>query len=250
VPPDGIPADVRSRPAVPPGWQRVDLHNHTHRSYDAVLRLEHYERAHAAGRLDVLAITDHNRVDGARELAEDASFPVIVGEEIDTAEGELIGLFLTERIPPGLAIAETASRIRAQGGLVYLQHPFYRLVHRPLGAATVDLLADAGLVDVVEVVNGGPFTETANRRALEWARARGLPVASSSDAHDPPDVARCVTAIPPGPVEPASLLARLAEGVLVDERRASLAVVATKVRSRTVDALSSLIRQRHVKRRR
>ena len=79
----------------------VDLHNHTDRSYDAVNRLEHYERAHAAGRFDVLAITDHNRVDGAFDARERASFPVIVGMEIDTADGELIGLFLQEAVPPG-----------------------------------------------------------------------------------------------------------------------------------------------------
>jgi len=111
-----------------PGRQLLDLHNHTHHSYDAQIQAADYERAHAAGLVDVVAITDHNTITGALELRERASFPVIVGQEIDTADGELIGLFLEEPVPAGLPAIETAERIRAQGGLVYLQHPFYRLV--------------------------------------------------------------------------------------------------------------------------
>ena len=82
-------------------WPLLDLHNHTDRSYDAVNTLADYERAFGEGLFDVLAITDHNRIDGAVEVAEQASFPVIVGMELDTADGELIGLFLRDRIPPG-----------------------------------------------------------------------------------------------------------------------------------------------------
>ncbi len=97
----------------PVGRQLLDLHNHSDRSYDASNTLADYERAHAAGRFDVVAITDHNRIDGALAFAAAASFPVIVGMEIDTAEGELIGLFLEETIPTGLPASETAERIRA-----------------------------------------------------------------------------------------------------------------------------------------
>ena len=103
---------------IPDGWTLLDLHNHTHRSFDAVNRPEDYARAHARGRFDVLAITDHNRIDGARELAAVAPFPVVVGMEIDTADGELIGLFLDEAIAPGRPARETATLIREQGGLV------------------------------------------------------------------------------------------------------------------------------------
>ena len=75
----------------------VDLHNHTDHSPDSRNRLRDYERAHARGRFDVVAITDHNTIAGALEFRERASFPVIVGQEIDTTEGELIGLFLEDR---------------------------------------------------------------------------------------------------------------------------------------------------------
>jgi predicted metal-dependent phosphoesterase TrpH len=210
----------------------VDLHNHTDRSYDATNRLEDYERAYAAGRFDVLAITDHNRIDGAIDLSERASFPVIVGIELDTAGGELIGLFLKERIRPGLAVRETAERIRAQGGLVYLQHPFYRFVRRPLTDTTREELARSSLLDIVEGRNGGPFTSLPDARARVWARTLGLAIGAGSDAHEPPDIGCCVVAVPPGPIGPESLLERLRQGEILDRHRSSALQIATKARYR------------------
>lgn len=226
----------------PEGFELLDLHNHTDASYDAVNRLEDYERAHAEGRLHVLAITDHNRIKGALDLAARASFPVIVGEEIDTAEGELIGLFLRERVPAGLSLVETVEKIRAQGGIVYLQHPFYRLVRHPIRKLTIEELAAKGLVDVVEVANGGPFTGRANLRAAAWAAAKGLPAGAGSDAHEPPDVGRCVVAVPPGPLDAASLPGRLREGIVIDRRRNSFAILATKARLRAVPSVVGRLR--------
>jgi predicted metal-dependent phosphoesterase TrpH len=218
--------------SIPVGWELVDLHNHSERSYDAVNTLAHYERAHAAGRFHVLGITDHNRIDGALELRERASFPVVVGMEVDTAQGELIGLFLSEPLPVLAPARETAERIRAQGGLVYLQHPFYRLVRKPLEAETRSELVAAGLIDVVEVRNGGPFTGSTDRSAAAWAAEVGLPVAGSSDAHEPADIGQIVTAVPPGPLEPASLRERLGSAIVVDRHRRSAMQIATKARYR------------------
>src|SRR6185437_7604547 len=96
------PAGRPGRRVTAPGRQLLDLHNHTHHSYDAQIRPADYQRAHAAGLVDVLAITHHNTIAGALELRERASFPVIVGQEIDTADGELIGLFLEEPVAAGL----------------------------------------------------------------------------------------------------------------------------------------------------
>jgi predicted metal-dependent phosphoesterase TrpH len=235
--------------SVPAGWQLVDLHNHTDRSYDAVNTLAHYERAHEAGRFHVLGVTDHNRIDGALELRRRAAFPVVVGMELDTADGELIGLFLDEPVPPGLPALETAERIRAQGGLVYLQHPFYRLIRRPLTPRARDALVEGALLDVVEVRNGGPFTAAADRRAVEWALALGLPAAGSSDAHEPPDIGCVVTAVPPGPLEPASLLERLREGLVVDRHRHSVLQIATKARHRFFAELPRRVRREPRRRR-
>lgn len=229
--------------SVPEGWQLLDLHNHTYRSYDARNRLEDYERAHAAGRFDVLAITEHNRIDGAVELAASASFPVVVGQEIDTGGGELIGLFLSEEIERGLPIEETAIAIRAQGGLVYLPHPFYRLIRHPVLEPARERLADDGLIDLVEVANGGPFTGRANGRARDWALARDLPGAAGSDAHEPGDIGTCVCAVPPGPLTAAALTERLREGRVLVRHRSVAVQLAAKVRTRAGGALAGLRRR-------
>jgi predicted metal-dependent phosphoesterase TrpH len=233
----------------PASSQLLDLHNHSDRSYDAANRLSDYERAHEAGRFHVLAITDHNRLDGALHFAEHASFPVIVGMEIDTGEGELIGLFLTEPVAPQRGAPETAEAIRGQGGLVYLQHPFYPLVRKPLRPQVREDLASASLLDIVEVRNGGPFTGRSDQKARSWAVSRGLPVAGSSDAHEPKDIGQIVTAVPPGPLTPQAVLERLREGIIVDRHRSSIAQIATKARYRFFAELTRRARREPRRRR-
>jgi predicted metal-dependent phosphoesterase TrpH len=218
----------------------VDLHNHTVHSYDARNRPDDYRRAYAAGRFDVLAITDHNTIAGALELRGAAPFPVIVGEEIDTADGELIGLFLTDPVPAGMAAVETAERIRAQGGLVYLQHPFYRVVRGRLRPGAREALRGRGLIDIVESRNGGPFAAGANVRALAWARACGLPHAAASDAHVPAAIGSCLTSIPDGPVDPASLPGRLRLGADVDHRSPAPVAIGRIVAARAQKAVRAM----------
>ena len=220
-----------------PGRQLLDLHNHTHHSYDAHIRPADYERAHAAGLVDVVAITDHNTITGALELREQASFPVIVGEEIDTADGELIGLFLEAPVPAGLPAIETAELIRAQGGLVYLQHPFYRLVRGRMRDAVREALRGRGLLDIVEAANGGPFTTGANAQALAWGRASGLPHTASSDAHEPSMIGTCLVSAPAGPVYAATLPALLRAATPVDRRPSAATALAVKAAGRIGTAL-------------
>ena len=220
-----------------PGRQLLDLHNHTHHSYDAQIRPADYARAQAAGLLDVVAITDHNTITGALELRERVSFPVIVGQELDTADGELIGLFLEQPVPAGLAAIETAERIRAQGGLVYLQHPFYRLVRARMRDSVREELRGRGLLDVVEATNGGPFTAGANARALAWARASGLPHAASSDAHEPAMIGTCLVSAPAGPVDAATLPTLLRAATPVDRRPSAATALTVKAAGRIGTAL-------------
>ena len=233
-----------------PGRLLVDLHNHTFHSYDAQNRLADYERAHRQGRVDVVAVTDHNTIAGALELREQATFPVIVGQEIDTADGELIGLFLETAVPPGLPAAETAERIRAQGGLVYLQHPFYRIVHGRMRAEAREQLRGRGLIDVVEAANGGPLAAADNARALAWARACGLPHAASSDAHEPAAIGTCVSSIPAAAVTAASLPGLLRAGTTVDRRPPAAIALARKAAGRTGTALRVLAGREPLRRRR
>jgi hypothetical protein len=232
------------------GRSLVDLHNHTHHSYDAQNRLADYERAHAEGRVDVMAITDHNTIAGGLELRAAATFPVIVGEEIDTADGELIGLFLEAPVPAGLPAVETARRIRAQGGLVYLQHPFYRIVRGRMRAAAREELRVRGLIDIVEGANGGPLAAADNARALQWARACGLPHAAASDAHEPGAIGTCVSSVPAGEVTAASLPELLRAAEIIDRRPAAAVALARKAAGRTGTAVRVLAGRETLRRRR
>ncbi|MFM8601399.1 MAG: PHP domain-containing protein, partial [Actinomycetota bacterium] len=114
--------------AAAPGHVRVDMHTHTMFSGDSTTTLDEIVEAVTESGIDVLCVTDHNALEGAlrlRTLLEDAGFcRVVVGEEVKTHTGEIIGLFLTERIPFGETAVRTCEMIRAQGGLVYVPHPF------------------------------------------------------------------------------------------------------------------------------
>jgi predicted metal-dependent phosphoesterase TrpH len=137
-------------------------------------------------------VTDHGEIDGALEAHQIAPDLVIVGEEIRCrGYTEIIGLFLSERIPMGLPIEEVAERIRDQDGVVYAPHP-YAYPYRP----SWHLERALAVADVVEVFNARAFLSVWNRRAGEAARASGLPGAASSDAHFPFEVGRAYTEMP------------------------------------------------------
>jgi PHP domain-containing protein len=153
---------------------RVDCHLHTVASGDAVLTLDELaDRARRAG-LDVVCITDHNVTSAAVAATErDLGIRIVVGEEIRTPDGDLIGLFLTERIPYVLPVAEVVGRIRAQGGLVYAPHPFDPL-RSSLGRVLPGLCA-AGAVDIIEVFNAKTAEQAPNERPLPWPRPMPCP---------------------------------------------------------------------------
>src|SRR5215831_2030549 len=196
---------------------RVDCHLHTVASGDAVLTLDELaDRARQAG-LDVVGITDHNVTSAAVAAAErDLGIRIIVGEEIRTPDGDLIGLFLTERVPYVLPVAEVVARVRAQGGLVYAPHPFDQ-DRSSLGRVLPDLCA-AGAVDIVEVFNAKTATAEPNARAAALATAYALPGGAGSDAHDPPGIGAAYLEMPDFD-GPASFLAGLADARITGEYR-------------------------------
>jgi predicted metal-dependent phosphoesterase TrpH len=199
------------------GRVRVDCHLHTVASGDSVLTVaELADRARQAG-LDVVCVTDHNVTHAAVAAAErDIGVRVIVGEEIRTPDGDLIGLFLTERIPYVLPVAEVVGRIRDQGGLVYVPHPFDR-GRSSLGRVLPGLCA-AGCVDVIEVFNAKIADQALNERAACLARQFGLPGGAGSDAHDAPGVGAAYLEMPDFD-GPASFLAALADARVIGEYR-------------------------------
>ncbi|MFW6085347.1 MAG: PHP domain-containing protein, partial [Gemmatimonadota bacterium] len=176
------------------------------------------ERAREVG-LDRIAITDHDEISGALEAAEIDPELVIVAEEVRTAEGlDVIGLWLTEWIPPGGSFREVADAIHAQGGVVYAPHPFD--ARRGADEAFMDEVADC--VDAVEGFNARVHDPSRNERAVEWAARHGLPVGAGSDAHTLGEIGRAQVVLPPFD-GPGTFLESLARGRV--EGRASSRLV-------------------------
>lgn len=161
----------------------ADFHMHSDHSDDCVVPVrELLVRARQCG-LDVIAITDHNSAEGGLEgqkLAAEHGVQVIVGEEVKTAEGEVVGLFLERTIPGGLSFAETLEAIREQNGIVYLPHPFDRLHTVPSYGV---LKRHVDEIDVVEVFNSRLAFPAFNERAELFAQRYRIAAAAGSDAH-------------------------------------------------------------------
>jgi predicted metal-dependent phosphoesterase TrpH len=157
---------------------RIDLHLHSSASFDChVPPLEIARRCKQVG-LSPIVLTDHDGIAGAQSLI-DAGQAMIVGEEILTSEGEVIGLFLKTAIPKGLSPEETVAAIKEQGGLVYLEHP-YDVTRRRMREEAIERIASS--IDIVEVFNGRSQPDI-NRRAEELRSTLGVPGGAGSDAH-------------------------------------------------------------------
>jgi hypothetical protein len=170
---------LRDRP-----WILADLHMHTNWSHDCAVDPADLIMYAEANGLGAIAVTDHNVFGGAQEtieLARDHDLIVIPGEEIKTdGQGEVIGLFLREEIARGQSFADTVAAIKAQGGLVYVPHPFDRMHSIPEPATLQRHLAD---IDVFEVYNARLLFEAYNEEALRFARKYNLTPGAGSDAH-------------------------------------------------------------------
>ncbi len=160
---------------------RIDLHVHTSYSADGTMSPEEVVEAALLKGVGGLAITDHNTIAGALEVQKVAPFPVIVGQEISTCEGELLALFLQQEVPRDRSATETLKLIKEQGGLAGVPHPFDRLRGGSLDRSVLQEIADA--LDFVEVLNSRVTFAGDNRRAREFARQRGLAATAGSDAH-------------------------------------------------------------------
>lgn len=197
---------------------RVDLHSHSRFSPDSRMRFEQIADACERAGIDVLATTDHHTADGAIAFRDwldrkGRDLELIVGEEIMTPDGEIIGLFLEESIQSAVPLEQAIEEIRAQGGLVLLQHPF-----DPMRSGLEDVAWEID-PDIVEVFNARTRFDGANEKARAYAEERGLPMVACSDAHTTGEFGSAYTEVPDFDTsDPDALLAAIEEGTPVGEQ--------------------------------
>jgi predicted metal-dependent phosphoesterase TrpH len=177
---------------------RADLHMHTIVSDGTATVQETLDHIARMGTLDVIAITDHDRLEAslwAYQHRQRYPFEIVPGVEVTSADGHVLALWVTEPIPAGLSLAETAHAIHEQDGIAVLAHPFepliaphtfWRYLTRP------QVLWESG-IDAVEVHNAGAFTPGGNWLARRVYRDSGLPLLGNSDAHMPALIGTGVT---------------------------------------------------------
>jgi predicted metal-dependent phosphoesterase TrpH len=195
----------------------MDLHCHTSASFDSLSDPVKVARAAAARGLTHLIVSDHETTTGAFKARDGApdGLTVIVGQEIRTADGDLIGAFLEQPVPPGLPATDAIAAVRDQGGLVGIPHPFDRF----RGSLLKDqrMAALAPLVDWVEVHNAR-LIGSGNERAVAFAHEHGRPGVAVSDAHTITEVGVAYTILDGDPSTPAGLLVALPSAELVTGR--------------------------------
>ncbi len=181
----------------------VDFHIHTRFSRDSILPEERFIRTAIERGLTHVAVTNHNNVEGAiavrdkvRELGLEDELTVILGEEVSTADGEVVGIFLTRTIPRGLSAKETADEIHRQGGLVSIPHPFDPFRGSHIRDGPLRNLADTGKIDMIEVFNCRVALQRHNLEAAEFAHRYGIPGIAASDSHSRFEVAMAFNALP------------------------------------------------------
>jgi predicted metal-dependent phosphoesterase TrpH len=131
--------------------------------------------------LNCITIADHDAVEGGLELQKIAPFKVIVAEEVQTYNGEVMGMFLKKRIASGIPLQQAIAAIKEQGGLVNIPHPFDPMRGLRLNADEFNKLASQ--IDLIEVFNARVPTTQTNTKAVNFAKEHNLPGTAGSDSH-------------------------------------------------------------------
>jgi len=165
---------------------KADLHIHTEYSMDCNTSLQEIIDCCLRIGINCIAIADHGTIEGALKMKSIAPFRVIVAEEILTPHGEIMGMFLEEGIPSGLSVNETISRIRAQGGLICIPHPFDTFRQSALDNKIMEEIVEQ--IDVIEVFNSRSPLLRSSTRAKIFAEKYGIAKSAGSDAHTSPAI--------------------------------------------------------------
>lgn len=171
---------------------KIDLHTHSNHSPDGGISQDQYAHIFENGILDFVAVTDHNSIAQAQKLHKLFGDRIIVGSEIMSRDGEIIGLFLSENIRSGQSAKATIDAIHAQGALVYLPHPL-ETVHKGVSMQTMEVCKQD--IDIVEAFNGRAVFQNRGPETTVWARLNRKPMAASSDAHSMKGVGTAFTMI-------------------------------------------------------
>ncbi len=193
---------------------KIDLHTHSMASPDGGITAEQFMRVMEDGILDFIAVTDHDTIQMAKALNRTLGNKIIIGQEISTPQGDIIGLFLEETVKPNQSVLATAKAIKEQGGLVYIPHPFETLRS---GISEIDLGRIADLVNIVEVHNGRVLLQNRGPKAATWAMLHHKARASASDAHGRKGLGHSYSIIDKEPTA-QNLVSLLAHGRLVTHR--------------------------------
>ncbi len=177
-----------------PKWS-VELHAHTSASPCATVHPDKLIRLVEQKGLQAIAITDHDRIDAAQYIRKKASFYVIIGEEISTKDGDIIGYFLQNTIQPGLSAKETVERIREQGGLVCIPHPCDKLRKYRLRRESLESILDE--IDFLETWNARNVFVSANKNAERIAVTHSIAQICGSDSHTKFEIGRSTMTVDP-----------------------------------------------------
>ena len=198
---------------------------HTHFSPDSETDPDKLVKRCLKVGLELIAVTDHNTIEGALKVKDSAPFPVIIGEEIKTSAGEITGLFLKETIPAGLSPIDTAHRIKDQGGLVSLPHPFDRFRSEVIDGKAINELIP--LLDIVEIFNSRNNLSADDRKAEKFAKEHNLLTSGVSDAHTLMELGRTYVQMPEFDGTPSDFKIALSKGTIVGKRMSPLIHITT-----------------------
>ncbi len=204
---------------------KIDLHTHSYASPDGGIKLEGYRKILRDRILNYVAITDHNTIDGALEVRKKLGDRIIVGEEVTSTEGEIIGLFLKKEVPSGLDAQATVREIKKQGGLVLIPHPF-ETVRKGISQATLTTIAKD--VDMIEIRNGRALVQNRSKLSRHWSQTYAMQGVACSDAHSLRGIGRTYTTIPHKPTK-QSLVSLLGSAEHATKRARLPSLLAPKV---------------------
>jgi len=172
---------------------KVDFHTHTYHSKDSITTIQQLITAAQKRGLDRVVVTDHNTLGGALEAYAAAPDLVIIGEEVQTTEGEFLAAFVTREVPKGLEPLEALKRLKDQGAFISISHPFDP---NRSGWSMATLKNVATQVDAIEVFNARVVDARHNQLAAEFAAGLGMPGNAGSDGHHHSEIGRAFSIVP------------------------------------------------------